>query len=86
MLPFKLGDLAGFRIMQAIPGGGVIITDGPSNDITRQPYMIVSVGAGSAATPDDRARASRDMLTGAPLTDLDHHRDGSHAHQQPARV
>ena len=70
MLPFKLGDLAGFRIMQAIPGGGLIITDGPGNDITRQPYMIVSVGAGSAGTSDDRARVARDMLSGAPLSDL----------------
>jgi hypothetical protein len=69
-LPFKLGDLAGFHVMQALPAGGVIITDGPDNDIGRQPYMIVSVGTGAPVAPDDRARFARDMLSGAPLREL----------------
>jgi len=70
LLPFKLTDLAGFRAMQAIAAGGVILTDGPTDDITRQPYMIVSVGPGAPAEPGDRDRFARDMLSSAPLSEL----------------
>jgi hypothetical protein len=70
ILPFKLDDLAGFHIIQVIPAGGLIITDGPGNDITRQPYMIISAGPGRLNTPDDRARLSRDLLTSAPLNEV----------------
>jgi hypothetical protein len=69
LIPFKLGDLAGFRVMQVQPEG-VILTDGPTDDIGRQPYMIVSVGH---ATPDqmtDRERFARDVLSTSPLRDL----------------
>lgn len=70
MLPFKLGDMAGFRIMQAVPGGGLIITDGPGNDITRQAYMIIGIGPGRPDSADDRARAAQEMLRSAPLNDI----------------
>jgi hypothetical protein len=70
MLPFTLGDLAGFRVMQAMPEGGVIITDGPSNDITGQPYMIVSVGRSASTEPNDRGTVARDLLSSAPLREL----------------
>lgn len=70
MLPFKLGDLAGFRVMQAMANGGVILTDGPSNDITVQPYMIVSVGRSTPTEPNDRATVARDLLSSAPLREL----------------
>ena len=51
MLPFKLNELAGFRVMQAMPRGGVILTDGPTDDINKQPYIIVSVGPGAPSEP-----------------------------------
>ena len=70
MLPFKLNDLAGFRVMQAMMAGGVIVIDGPTNDLTRQPYMLISVGQGAPASPDERIRFARDLLSGAPLKDL----------------
>lgn len=70
LMPFKLSELAGFRVMQALPGGGLILTDGPANDINTQPYMIVSVGAGAPNEPDGRAKFARDMLQSAPLRDL----------------
>jgi len=70
MLPFKLGDLAGFRVMKVLPAGGVILTDGPSDDLNKQPYVIVSIGRGVPERPDDRARFARDMLSASPLRDL----------------
>ena len=68
-LPFGLGDLAGFRVMEVMGTTGAIITDGPSNDITQQPYMVISVGRGTPAEAD-RARFARDLLSSAPVLDL----------------
>jgi len=70
MLPFKLGDMAGFRIMTVLPEGGVILTEGPSDNLNTQPYIIITVGRGGPSEPDDRRRFARDMLTAAPLRDL----------------
>jgi hypothetical protein len=67
LLPFALGELSGFRVMQVLPAGGVILTDGPSDDISRQSYMIVSVGPGAPAQTGERDRFARDMLATAPL-------------------
>jgi hypothetical protein len=68
-LPFKFNDLAGFRVMQILPGG-VILTDGPTDNINKQPYVIVSVGAGGPSEPDERAKFARDILSTAPLREL----------------
>jgi hypothetical protein len=70
LLPFKLGQLAGFRVMQVLAQGGVILTEGPTDDLSKQPYVIVSVGQGSPEQPDDRAMFARDMLSSAPLRDI----------------
>jgi hypothetical protein len=70
MLPFKLDDLGGFRVMQALAAGGVILTDGPTDDLTKQPYMIVSVGRGGPQQAGDRARFARDLLQTAPVRDM----------------
>lgn len=70
MLPFKLGDLAGFRIMRVLPEGGVILTEGPTDNINVQPYMIIGVGRGGPSEPSDRGRFARDMLSAAPVREL----------------
>ena len=56
--------------MKAVPSGGVILTEGPTDDLSKQPYVIVSIGRGSPEQPDDRARFARDLLASAPLRDL----------------
>ncbi len=70
MLPFKIGELAGFRVMQALPAGVVILTDGPSDDLSSQPYMIVSVGRGAPEDTSQRGPFARELLSSAPLRDL----------------
>lgn len=70
LLPFKVGDLSGFRVMQVLPQGGVILIDGPADDMTRRAYVIVSVGQGAPETPDERGKFARDLLTNAPLRNL----------------
>jgi hypothetical protein len=69
LLPFKLADLSGFHVMEVIRPSGVIITDGPSNDINQQPYMVISIGRGAPADAD-RPRFARDLLSSAPVRDL----------------
>lgn len=69
-LPFKLGNTAGFRVMQVMPGGGVILTEGPSDNLNAQPYMIIGVGRGGPSEASDRSRFARDLLASSPLQDL----------------
>lgn len=70
LLPFKLGQLAGFRVIKALPTGGVILTEGPTDDISMQPYVIVSIGQGAPEQTDDRAKFARDLLSAAPLREI----------------
>lgn len=69
LLPFKFNEFAGFRVLQALPGG-VILTDGPADDVTKQPYMIISIGPGGPSDPDERVKFSRELLASAPLRDI----------------
>lgn len=70
LLPFVLKEMAGFRVMQVLPAGGVILIDGPADDITRHPYMVVSIGAGAPTNAGDRSRFANDLLATAPLRNL----------------
>lgn len=69
MLPFKVDDLAGFRVMSVLPGGGVILIDSVDDDLTSYPYVIVAVGRGA---PDaaNRAQFAADLLSQAPLRNM----------------
>ena len=70
LLPFKVNQLAGFRVVKVLAAGGVIMTEGTSDDIGKQPYVTVSIGSGAPEQADDRARFARDLLASAPLHDL----------------
>jgi hypothetical protein len=70
MLPIKFKDLAGFRVMKVAVNSGAILIDGPSQDMIKNPYMIISLGRGGPENPDDRARFARELVTSAPLRDV----------------
>ncbi|MDO9412771.1 MAG: hypothetical protein Q7T81_09395 [Pseudolabrys sp.] len=70
LLPFKLNEMAGFRIMQVLPAGGVILTEGPTDDITTQPYLLLAVGPGAPQEASERGRFATEMLSTAPLANL----------------
>ncbi len=69
LLPFKLDAMADFRVIQVMPAG-VVLVDGPENDLRNHGYMVVEVGQGSPSEPDARARFARDILNAAPVRDL----------------
>jgi hypothetical protein len=71
LVPFKLTELAGFRVMQASPAGGVILTDGATDDMNKQSYMIISLGPGAPNEPGERGKFAREMLSSSPLRELD---------------
>lgn len=70
LLPFKVAQSAGFRVMKVFPPSGLILTDGPTDDLSKQAYAIVTIGRGSPEQPDDRARFARDLLEQTPLRDI----------------
>jgi len=70
LLPFKFGDRAGFRPLKVLPSGVVILTDGPTDNLNSQPYMIVSVGRGAPPESAERGRFARDLVERAPLAGL----------------
>jgi hypothetical protein len=70
LIPFRLGELAGFRVVQVMSSGVVVLTGGPKDDLSEQPYIIVSIARGEAAKAEDRARFARDLLASVPLRDM----------------
>lgn len=70
MLPFAFGEMAGFRVMQVMPGGGAILTAGPADDLAKQPYIIVTVGRGGPDNPGDRSRFVNELLMSTPLREI----------------
>lgn len=70
LLPFKLGDLAGFQVMQVAPTGTVILGEASSDDNTSKPFMIISIERGGPPDPTDRGLFARDLLANAPVREL----------------
>jgi hypothetical protein len=70
LLPFKTNKMAGFRVMKVAPQGGLVLIDGPSDDLAKHPYMIVQTGRGAPDAPDLRPKFARDLLMRSPLPAL----------------
>ncbi|HMF23735.1 MAG TPA: hypothetical protein VKG24_16625 [Pseudolabrys sp.] len=70
LLPFKLGNLAGFHVIQVLPTGNVILADETTDAAGPQPFVIVSVERGGPAEAGDRGIFARDLLATAPVRDL----------------
>jgi len=60
LLPYRFGDLAGFRLVQAIPSGTAILTSGPSDATiaTSQPFFMIDLAA-KAPVPAERESFAR---------------------------
>jgi hypothetical protein len=75
MLPFKVGELAGFRIGGVIPGRAVMLTDmaavpagadAPALTSTLDPHVIVAAAAGGPTQASERDAFARDVLATVP--------------------
>ena len=64
VLPYRLGDLGGFRLLRATPDGTAVFTFGP-NDTTlpvEQPYFLVALRAVEPPQPAERDNFARRAL------------------------
>jgi len=64
LLPFRLGELAGFRILRARPDGTVMLTSGPADTPLpiQQPFLLVALRGGETPSADERETAARRAL------------------------
>jgi len=63
-LPYRLGELGGFRLLRTSPDGTAVLTFGP-NDTTlpaEQPYFVMTPRAVEPPQPSDRDRFAQRML------------------------
>lgn len=70
LLPYKVGDRAGFHVRQVLPNGVVILSEKPSGNPFDQAYVVVSVSPGGPSQPQDRSLFAQDLLRSAPVRDL----------------
>jgi hypothetical protein len=70
MLPFTLGDLAGFHVRQVAPSGVVVLSEKEDGAPLAQGFVVVSVAPGGPTTADERARFAQDLIRNAPVRDL----------------
>lgn len=68
VLPYKIGDLAGFRIIRSGQDGNAILTDGPNDAVeaVEQPFMVIGVQTGDVPKPEERDQFARRIFSTAP--------------------
>jgi hypothetical protein len=73
LLPFKLGDLAGFSVGGVVPGRAVMLGDGlgdtpgsPAPTSGIEPHMFVAIAPGSPAQAGERDNFARDVFAAVP--------------------
>lgn len=64
-LTFRIGDLAGLRVVRAIAGSSLLLTEGPKDVVKdgSQPLVIVASSLGTVAPDGDRAALARRALS-----------------------
>jgi hypothetical protein len=71
LVPFKIGELAGFQIGGVLPGRAVVLSDGPANpsgspDVTIEPHIVVAVAPGGPTQSGERDTFARDVFATVP--------------------
>jgi hypothetical protein len=68
LVPFKVGDTAGLRLVRVVPGVAAQFTDGPKDTLeaTDQGHLVIAASAGGPAETRDRDQFARDAMSGLP--------------------
>jgi hypothetical protein len=71
LLPFRVGELAGFRVGGVIPGRAVMLSDAVPDAsgqpaAGKEPHMIVNVGPGAPAQASEREAFAREVFATIP--------------------
>jgi len=73
LVPFRLNEMAGLRLVGVAPGVAAQFTDGPKDtlDTSEQPHLVIAAATGGPREASDRNRFARLAFTGLPpLTDV----------------
>jgi hypothetical protein len=92
LLPFKVGELAGFHVGGVIPGRALMLSDAATGaqaaGASLEPHILVAVGAGGPAQSTDRDAFARDVFATTPnlkevriTTSESLRMSGQHGHQ-----
>jgi hypothetical protein len=68
LLPFKLGERGGMRMVRVVPGIGVQLTDGPQDTLEAygQAHLVIAIAPGGPQRASDRDHFARLALSGLP--------------------
>jgi hypothetical protein len=68
LVPFKLGDTAGLRLVRVVPGVAVHFTEGPKDtlDASEQPQLVIAASPGGPPQSGDRDQFARNAMSGLP--------------------
>ena len=71
LVPFKVGELAGFRIAGVIPGRAVMLSDAPATtsgapEGAMEPHILVAIAPGAPAQSTERDAFARDLFATIP--------------------
>jgi hypothetical protein len=68
LLPFRLNEMSGMRLVRVVPGVAAQLTDGPQDlfEGTNQSHLVVSIAPGGPQRAEDRDNFARLALTGLP--------------------
>lgn len=68
LLPFRVGELAGFKVGGVIAGRAVMLTDGTAEQTTNaiDTHILVAIAAGAPAQAADRGRFAQEVFEGVP--------------------
>jgi hypothetical protein len=68
ILPYKIGDLAKFRIVRSAAQGVALLTDGPKDEVVavEQPFLLIGVAPGAAPKPEERDAYAKRVFSSAP--------------------
>jgi hypothetical protein len=68
VLPYKLGELGGFRIVRSGADGSAVLTDGPLDAVAavEQPFFLIGLSSGEMPKAEERDRFAARLFSGAP--------------------
>ena len=68
VLPYKIGNLAKFRLVKSAHQGVALLTDGPKDEVTavEQPFLLIGIAPGAAPKPEERDAFAKRVFSTAP--------------------
>jgi hypothetical protein len=65
LVPFRVSDFAGLRVVRVLPGVALQLTDGPKDqfEATEQPHLVISIAPGGPPDARDRDSFARVALS-----------------------